>query len=77
MKFVALPGGMGAWQMGDAASRRAEELAALRLGLDAGLARLGTDRIDLYLLHWRGAAPLAELDRLFPPPDRPRPPERL
>jgi diketogulonate reductase-like aldo/keto reductase len=24
------------------------------------LRRLGTDRIDLYLLHWRGAAPLAE-----------------
>ncbi|WP_423920351.1 aldo/keto reductase [Frigoribacterium sp. 2-23] len=26
----------------------------------ASLRRLGTDRIDLYLLHWRGRAPLAE-----------------
>uniref|UniRef100_UPI0035CB1A47 aldo/keto reductase n=1 Tax=uncultured Sphingomonas sp. TaxID=158754 RepID=UPI0035CB1A47 len=27
---------------------------------DASLRRLGTDRIDLYLLHWRGRVPLAE-----------------
>jgi diketogulonate reductase-like aldo/keto reductase len=27
---------------------------------EQSLARLGTDRIDLYLLHWRGAFPLAE-----------------
>ena len=27
---------------------------------DASLSRLGTDRIDLYLLHWRGSTPLAE-----------------
>lgn len=27
---------------------------------DASLARLGTDRIDLYLLHWRGSVPFAE-----------------
>jgi diketogulonate reductase-like aldo/keto reductase len=27
---------------------------------EAALARLGTDRIDLYLLHWRGGVPLAE-----------------
>ncbi|MFJ1600326.1 aldo/keto reductase [Streptomyces sp. NPDC088261] len=26
----------------------------------AGLRRLGTDRIDLYLLHWRGSVPLDE-----------------
>ncbi len=26
----------------------------------ASLARLGTDRLDLYLLHWRGSVPLAE-----------------
>ncbi|MGE6737307.1 aldo/keto reductase, partial [Streptomyces sp. NPDC059900] len=26
----------------------------------ASLRRLGTDRIDLYLLHWRGGVPLAE-----------------
>ena len=27
---------------------------------ERSLARLGTDRLDLYLLHWRGAVPLAE-----------------
>ncbi|MBU3077512.1 aldo/keto reductase [Sphingomonas quercus] len=27
---------------------------------EASLRRLGTDHIDLYLLHWRGAVPLAE-----------------
>ncbi len=27
---------------------------------EASLKRLGTDRIDLYLLHWRGGIPLAE-----------------
>ncbi len=27
---------------------------------EASLRRLGTDRIDLYLLHWRGAVPLRE-----------------
>jgi diketogulonate reductase-like aldo/keto reductase len=27
---------------------------------EKSLRRLGTDRIDLYLLHWRGAVPLAE-----------------
>jgi diketogulonate reductase-like aldo/keto reductase len=27
---------------------------------DASLKRLGTDRLDLYLLHWRGPIPLAE-----------------
>ena len=27
---------------------------------EASLARLGTDHIDLYLLHWRGRVPLAE-----------------
>ena len=27
---------------------------------EASLKRLGTDRLDLYLLHWRGAYPLAE-----------------
>ena len=120
MKSVSLPSGervpalgQGTWNMGDRASARAEELAALRLGLDHGLTlidtaemygdgrseklvgeaiagrrdqaflvskvlpgnatrrgtvgacekslqRLGTDRIDLYLLHWRGNVPFAE-----------------
>lgn len=111
---VSVPAlGQGTWRMGDDPARRAEELAALRRGLDLGmtlidtaemygsgaseelvgeairgrrddaflvskvlpsnadargtvdachasLRRLGTDRIDLYLLHWRGGVPLAE-----------------
>jgi diketogulonate reductase-like aldo/keto reductase len=32
---------------------------------ERSLARLGTDRIDLYLLHWRGAHPLADTVRAF------------
>ncbi|CAM5240754.1 hypothetical protein GCM10010329_45080 [Streptomyces spiroverticillatus] len=105
--------GQGTWYMGDSLTRRADELAALRRGIDLGmtlidtaemygggaseelvgeairgrrdevflvskvlpsnadsrgtvdacrasLRRLGTDRIDLYLLHWRGGIPLAE-----------------
>jgi len=32
---------------------------------ERSLARLGTDRIDLYLLHWRGRHPLAETVRAF------------
>lgn len=103
--------GQGTWRMGEDRSRVAEEVAALRLGLDLGLTlidtaemygnaesvvgqaiagrrdsafivskvlpsnasrsgtvaacerslkRLGTDRIDLYLLHWRGGVPLRE-----------------
>ena len=105
--------GLGTWRMGEARARAAGELAALRAGLEAGVAaidtaemygeggaeeivgqaiagrcdrvfivskvyphnasrkgvaeacarslkRLGTDRIDLYLLHWRGGHPLAE-----------------
>ncbi|MGB8945037.1 MAG: aldo/keto reductase [Streptomyces sp.] len=111
---VSVPAlGQGTWHMGDDRSRRAEELASLRRGLDLGmtlidtaemygsgaaeelvgeairgrrdevflvskvlpsnadargtvdachasLRRLGTDRIDLYLLHWRGGVPLSE-----------------
>jgi diketogulonate reductase-like aldo/keto reductase len=119
-KTVTLPGGervpalgQGTWYMGEQRGRRADEVGALRAGLDLGLTlidtaemyadggaeevageamkgrrdavflvskvyphnasragvaaacerslkRLGTDRIDLYLLHWRGSHPLAE-----------------
>tara|TARA_R110002020_G_scaffold278358_6_gene493800 strand:- start:182 stop:1021 length:840 start_codon:yes stop_codon:yes gene_type:complete len=40
---------------------RARAIAAC----EASLKRLGTDRIDLYLLHWRGSVPLAETVRAF------------
>ncbi len=120
MRTVRLPNGtavaalgQGTWKMGEGVHTRAEESAALRLGLDLGmtlidtaemygdgaaeevvadaiagrrdqafvvskvyphnasrqgtvaacersLKRLRTDRIDLYLLHWRGSIPLAE-----------------
>ena len=105
--------GQGTWHMGDDRRRAAEEVAAVKLGIDLGmtlidtaemygsggaeeivadaaqgqrdrlfivskvlpsnasqkgvieacersLRRLKTDRIDLYLLHWRGSVPLAE-----------------
>jgi diketogulonate reductase-like aldo/keto reductase len=125
MKTVALPSGervpafgLGAWNIGDSAAARAEEIATLRLGLDLGaklidtaemygggrseelvgeaiagrrdevflvskvlpdnatrkgtvaacersLKRLKTDRIDLYLLHWRGSVPFAETIEAF------------
>jgi diketogulonate reductase-like aldo/keto reductase len=105
--------GQGTWRMGESATKRADEVAALQLGLDLGmtlidtaemyadgkseevvadaiagkrdrvflvtkvlpsnasrkgvvaagersLKRLRTDRIDLYLLHWRGGEPLQE-----------------
>ncbi|WP_423196001.1 NADP-dependent oxidoreductase domain-containing protein [Cupriavidus sp. H19C3] len=125
MKQVTLPGGeripalgMGAWNIGDSARTRAEEIATLHLGLDLGLRlidtaemygegasealigeaiqgrraqvflvskvyphnasragavaacerslrRLGTDHLDLYLLHWRGDVPLAETMEAF------------
>jgi diketogulonate reductase-like aldo/keto reductase len=32
---------------------------------EASLGRLGTDRLDLYLLHWRGGTPLSETVRAF------------
>ena len=120
IRSLALPSGeripvlgQGTWRMGDDPARRAEEIAALRLGLDLGLTlvdtaeiygegaseelvgeaiegrrdevflvskappsrvtshslkeacerslkRLRTDRLDLYLLHWRAAAPLED-----------------
>lgn len=120
IRTVALPSGeqvpclgQGTWMMGERIDRHAEEITALRTGIDLGmtlidtaemygdgasetliaeaiagrrdevflvskafpqnaslarlprsceasLKRLGTDRIDLYLLHWRGNVPLAE-----------------
>ena len=120
MKAVTLPGGetipalgQGSWMMGERTAHRADEIAALRRGVELGmtlidtaemygdgaaetviaealgavrddlflvskaypqnasrtrlaaaceasLKRLGTDRLDLYLLHWRGSVPLAE-----------------
>ena len=110
--------GQGTWKMGEDPRRRADEVAALRLGIDLGMAlidtaemyagggaeeivreaiagrrdevflvskvlpsnasragveraceqslkRLGTDRVDLYLLHWRGGVPLAETVAAF------------
>ena len=125
MKTVRLPTGedvpalgLGTWMIGDDPNRRADEIAALRRGLDLGLSlidtaemygegaserlvgeaivgrrdevflvskvyphnasregtvvacerslkRLGTDRLDLYLLHWRGQYPLAETVAAF------------
>jgi diketogulonate reductase-like aldo/keto reductase len=35
--------------------------ARLPRSCEASLKRLGTDRLDLYLLHWRGKVPLAEI----------------
>ncbi|MBC7398066.1 MAG: aldo/keto reductase [Bdellovibrionales bacterium] len=105
--------GQGTWMMAEKPARRADELAALREGVELGLTlidtaemyadgeserlvgeairglrekvflvskaypqnasrqrlpqaceaslkRLGTDRLDLYLLHWRGPIPLSE-----------------
>jgi diketogulonate reductase-like aldo/keto reductase len=105
--------GQGTWHMAEDPRQRADEIAALRQGLDLGLTlidtaemygngaaeelageairgrreevflvskvlpsnagrrqtvaacegslrRLGTDRLDLYLLHWRGGVPLSE-----------------
>jgi diketogulonate reductase-like aldo/keto reductase len=105
--------GLGTWKMGESRAKRADEVRALRAGIDLGmtlidtaemyadgkseevvaeaiagcrrevfivtkvlpsnasrkgvvaagersLKRLGTDVIDLYLLHWRGGQPLAE-----------------
>ena len=120
MKTVLLPDGekvpalgQGTWMIGERPDRRAQEIAALRTGVESGmtlidtaemygdgaaemliaealgkvrdtlflvskaypqnasrlrlpqaceasLKRLGTDRLDLYLLHWRGSVPLGE-----------------
>lgn len=110
--------GQGTWNMGEDQGRRADEVAALRIGIDLGmtlidtaemyanggaeeviaeavagrrddvflvskvfpsnasragvarsceqsLKRLGTDRIELYLLHWRGGVPLGETVAAF------------
>ncbi|WP_157220420.1 aldo/keto reductase [Flavisphingomonas formosensis] len=120
MRRISLPDGtlvpalgQGTWMMGENPSRREQEIAALRAGIELGLTlidtaemygngeserlvgeaiqgrrddiflvskaypqnasrdrlpraceaslgRLGTDRLDLYLLHWRGGVPLRE-----------------
>ncbi len=125
MRTVTLPSGdqvaalgQGTWYMGDRKTNAAQEIAALRLGIDLGmtlidtaemyadggaekvvaqavagrrdevfvvskvypqnasrtgvpaacersLKRLNTDRIDLYLLHWRGGHPLSETVAAF------------
>ncbi len=125
MKTVLLPSGdrvpalgQGTWFMGDDASKRTEEIATLREGVDLGLSlidtaemygegeseklvgqaiaglrdkvflvskvyphnasrkgalaacerslrRLGTDHLDLYLLHWRGGVPFDETLEAF------------
>ena len=125
MRTVELPTGeklpafgLGTWNIGDTRAQRAEEIATLRLGLDAGAAlidtaemygdgrseelvgeaiagrrdevflvtkvyphnasrrgvpaacerslrRLKTDRIDLYLLHWRGSVAFDETVEAF------------
>jgi diketogulonate reductase-like aldo/keto reductase len=110
--------GQGTWEMGESPADRADELRALRLGIDLGLTlidtaemygdgaaeelvaeaiagrrdevflvtkvlpsnasrhgtieacerslkRLQTDRIDLYLLHWRGRLPLDKTIEAF------------
>jgi diketogulonate reductase-like aldo/keto reductase len=110
--------GLGTWRMGESGRRRADELDALKYGLDLGypmidtaemygegvaeeivgeaikgraerpyivskvyphnatragtvaacersLKRLGVERIDLYLLHWRGGARLEETFEAF------------
>ncbi|WP_370674819.1 aldo/keto reductase [Pleomorphomonas sp. PLEO] len=125
MKTVRLPSGedvpalgLGTWMMGDDSRKHADEIAALRRGMDLGMSlidtaemygegaserlvgeaiagrrdevflvskvyphnasregtvaacerslkRLGTDWLDLYLLHWRGQYPLAETVAAF------------
>jgi diketogulonate reductase-like aldo/keto reductase len=125
MRMVDLPSGekvpalgQGTWHMGEDRRRRADEVAALKLGIDLGmtlidtaemyasggaeevtreaiagrrdevflvskvlpsnasragvirsceasLRRLDTDRMDLYLLHWRGGVPLADTVEAF------------
>ena len=120
MNFIQFPDGtqvpalgQGTWEMAEQPAKRADELAALRAGVELGLTlidtaemyadgaaeqlvgeafrglrqqvflvskaypqnasrqrlplaceaslkRLGTDYLDLYLLHWRGSVPLAE-----------------
>ncbi|WP_158742194.1 aldo/keto reductase [Acidisphaera sp. L21] len=40
-------------------------LRAMARSCDASLKRMGTDRMDLYLLHWRGGTPLSETVQAF------------
>ena len=39
--------------------------SAMARSCEASLKRLGTDRLDLYLLHWRGSVPLRETAEAF------------
>ncbi|UWF77320.1 MULTISPECIES: aldo/keto reductase [Microbacterium] len=41
------------------------DAAGVRRAAQASLERLGTDRLDLYLLHWRGAVPFDETVAAF------------
>ena len=45
--------------------RRTPPAAARTVACERSLRRLGTDRLDLYLLHWRGSTPLAEVVEAF------------
>ena len=76
--------GQGTWRMGESARRRAEEVAALKLGLDLGMTLIDTAEmygdgrenraaVDLIVTQ----ADLAELDGAFPAPPGARPLEML
>ncbi|GAA5150891.1 aldo/keto reductase [Microbacterium pseudoresistens] len=41
------------------------DAAGVRRAVEASLGRLGTDRLDLYLLHWRGGVPFEETVAAF------------
>jgi diketogulonate reductase-like aldo/keto reductase len=70
--------GVTEWPVGEAVAGRRDEVFlvskvlpahATRRGIieacEASLRRLKTDRLDLYLLHWRGSAPLRQTVEAF------------
>jgi diketogulonate reductase-like aldo/keto reductase len=60
--------GLGTFRMGEDTGRRAQEIASRTGTIEAAersLRRLGTDRIDLYLLHWKSQYPLEETLEAF------------